>query len=226
MIIGPDEILHCPHCKGELRRRTMISGNTFGAYLWSDGYMCAPMMMEMDEVVRCAHCQGIFWVVDAERSKDSPEHDWWDDVPVEHTVRPDLPLILRLDEAGLRKALQHLCEEDEPWKERHLRLKLWWTQNDHYREPASLVKSRGKVQVSQPIPERTPPDRENVERLFAITGNDEDGRLAKAAILLALERFDEVPMMLFEVIDVRLSEAKRALLAAAERKDKGPFRIR
>ena len=46
MIPGPILIIPCPICSFQGKKRTLISGNTFGAELWSDGKQIAPMLPE------------------------------------------------------------------------------------------------------------------------------------------------------------------------------------
>ena len=42
MIPGPDQIVACPKCNGLAKYRTLLSGNTFGARVWTDGKQDAP----------------------------------------------------------------------------------------------------------------------------------------------------------------------------------------
>ena len=44
MILGPDQIVACPFCAGLAKYMTLISGNTFGSHVWTDGKQIAPML--------------------------------------------------------------------------------------------------------------------------------------------------------------------------------------
>lgn len=46
MLPGPTIIIACPLCGQYAKKRTIISGNTFGAKLWSDGKRISPMLPE------------------------------------------------------------------------------------------------------------------------------------------------------------------------------------
>lgn len=56
MIIGKGQKLTCPHCKTEKVIRSILSGNTFGARLWSDLKLEATMMPRPSFVQKCPSC--------------------------------------------------------------------------------------------------------------------------------------------------------------------------
>lgn len=60
MIPGNSQILTCPFCGGEKEILSLISGNTFGAELWSDNKRIARMMPEISFVQKCPHCGKYF----------------------------------------------------------------------------------------------------------------------------------------------------------------------
>ena len=53
---GPTLVYDCPTCKHSFKRRTIGSGNTFGARVRSDGRMYAPMLPSTPPLVACPHC--------------------------------------------------------------------------------------------------------------------------------------------------------------------------
>ena len=53
---GNPQILICPFCGTEKQIMSLISGNTFGAELWSDNTQSAPMLPEISYVQKCPHC--------------------------------------------------------------------------------------------------------------------------------------------------------------------------
>lgn len=53
---GKPRILVCPFCGKEKEIMSLISGNTFGAELWSDNKQIAPMLPEISYVQKCPHC--------------------------------------------------------------------------------------------------------------------------------------------------------------------------
>jgi hypothetical protein len=58
MLAGPDQIVACPHCKALAKYMTLMSGNTFGARVWTDGKQDAPMLPHPPAVVKCRQCAG------------------------------------------------------------------------------------------------------------------------------------------------------------------------
>jgi len=60
MIPGPTVIILCPICGHQGKKKTLISGNTFGAELWSDGKQIAPMLPEYPWLVKCKKCGKFF----------------------------------------------------------------------------------------------------------------------------------------------------------------------
>lgn len=56
MMLGNPRILICPFCGTEKQIMSLISGNTFGAELWSDNKQNAPMLPEISYVQKCPHC--------------------------------------------------------------------------------------------------------------------------------------------------------------------------
>lgn len=55
-MLGNPRILICPFCGTEKQIMSLISGNTFGAELWSDNKQIAPMLPEISYVQKCPHC--------------------------------------------------------------------------------------------------------------------------------------------------------------------------
>lgn len=66
MIPGPILIIPCPKCGSLGKKRTLISGNTLGAKLWSDGKCIAPMLPEYPSFVKCKKCGTFFFIKDNE----------------------------------------------------------------------------------------------------------------------------------------------------------------
>ncbi|HZI12979.1 MAG TPA: hypothetical protein VE153_21535 [Myxococcus sp.] len=62
MTPGPIHVIACPGC-GQLHRAlSLASGNTFGAFSWTDGRIIAPMSPEFPRCTRCPRCAAFFWV--------------------------------------------------------------------------------------------------------------------------------------------------------------------
>lgn len=60
MTPGPTQIIECPACGALHQLATAASGNTFGALLWSDGKLDAPMLFNSPDIARCSGCRVLF----------------------------------------------------------------------------------------------------------------------------------------------------------------------
>ena len=64
---GGDQIVACPEC-GELASyMTLMSGNTIGERIWTDGKRFAPMMELPPSVAKCEQCGKCYWLSDAQK---------------------------------------------------------------------------------------------------------------------------------------------------------------
>jgi len=50
---GPDIIIQCPNSDKVIKKATLMSGNTMGGRIWSDGYSVYPMLPRSPEITRC-----------------------------------------------------------------------------------------------------------------------------------------------------------------------------
>jgi hypothetical protein len=159
---------------------TLISGNTFGATVWTDGKMIAPMLPKPPEVTRCHECDGFYWSAEAEKigevsspmlgpSLDDVEPEW-----------AEAPYIQELEEEEFWLALSSGLASTQQ-QEMRLRILAWWRSNDPWREeipPGELIRSdEAKL---------------NMEMLIELLDEaDPSEMLMKAEILRQLARFDE-----------------------------------
>ena len=56
MFPGNPQILTCPYCGTEKAILSLLSGNTFGAELWSDNKCIYPMLPEISLIQKCPNC--------------------------------------------------------------------------------------------------------------------------------------------------------------------------
>jgi hypothetical protein len=220
MIIGPSRIIHCPLCHGELRQWQMLSGNTFGGELWSDGYMYAPMMMEPILVTRCAHCTGIFWVEDAKESANSPRYDpLISEDELEPPERRDLPMIEWLDGDGIEEALRMVKEDDPPRKELHLLMKWMHAENRGQRSASTAPFQYGSHAIG-PLEKAG-----RMERLQQLLGESDPDRLLKVYLLLNLQKPEEAQQELDLVTDPNYEEIKGKFKMVMAEKGPALFRV-
>lgn len=56
MLPAPAQLYKCPHCGKTKPMLSLMSGNTFGGELWSDGRAIYPMLPKLSTIQKCSHC--------------------------------------------------------------------------------------------------------------------------------------------------------------------------
>jgi len=179
MIPGPDIIISCPHCKGLAKHMSLVSGNTFGAKLWTDGKQIAPMLPRPPAVVKCCHCRGFYWLHQAKAiGKVSWETSDWQPPRLN---RESAPEIKELTEKEYYAAIEAKLAKTKA-EEIALRRLAWWRKNDAFRGRAR--KNDGKVGVPKGAASA------NLQALVGlIPGTRMSDRIMKAEILRELGEF-------------------------------------
>lgn len=228
---GPANIIECPTCRGLAQVFTLLSGNTFGAVRWTDGYLFAPSLPTPPPITRCPHCQTFFWTADAAVIGQINRI-----LPVGYAIVPE-PRIepwawhrapklrellaaeyLEALAAGLANTLQ---------RERVLRTLAWWRHNDAFRNLAprprstqlAPARSTGEPATpGQPVWVLSAAAAENLARLSCILDptRDED-RLAKAEARRELGQFDQAEALLLPSFRTGLQPAAEFILDLTRR---------
>lgn len=159
MVHGPDVVVACPKCAVLARYWTLVSGNTFGMRLWTDGKVVYPMLPHPPAVVTCGHCGVCYWLADAE---EIGTVDWrYDDrqhIPPEWVAAEQ---VQEPTEEEYYQALEkHLATGPE--QERNLRISAWWRRNDAFRDdPTVAFEGEGDADAQAPW-------RKNLEALVRL----------------------------------------------------------
>jgi hypothetical protein len=186
-------LVSCPKCSKPFKAYDDVSGNTFGATFWSDGWVDAPMMPADKVVIICPHCRESVWrddCPDGHPDYKPPERQPWEDSGHNY----DEPYnryweFEAADRAGPKRFLRMLRSPiEKPERERYLRTQVWWAANHPYRK-----------EPSQP-PAWTGPEKLNMAMLAALL-DDTDGRqlITKAEIMRELGRFQLAKSLLERV---------------------------
>ena len=129
MLPGPDYVYKCPKCSNLIKRGSLMSGNTFGAKLFSDGKQVAPMLPEFPNLTKCKKCDTIFWLNDL---KEIGTCDAWDkECPPEWKKANRAKF---LDVTDLFRCLEMETVKYNNEEEKDVRLQIWWTFNDLLRK--------------------------------------------------------------------------------------------
>ncbi|GBU21612.1 hypothetical protein R80B4_01508 [Fibrobacteres bacterium R8-0-B4] len=127
MIPGPNIVYKCPECGRKAVRRSIISGNTFGSILYSDGKRIAPMLPEFPYIIKCGKCKTFYRL---ENKHKIGEYEGFDDESESMWENSDRAKFLSIDEYVEAINLKVYAIKDE---ELYLRRRLWWAFNDKYR---------------------------------------------------------------------------------------------
>ncbi len=193
MIPGPHRLYRCLHCQNLFARRTLISGNTFGAQFRSDGQMRAPMLPQTPPLVACPHCHHLFCMLDAEHETEC-QGQQCRDVPF-------------YGQATLAQCLEYV-QQDRPFQQL-LRLYAWQRANDERMQaPRALTDAEtANLQALLPLLD----ERVDVEAML------------KAEALRELGLFAQAAQVLQPDIDSDLAPRAEQILQAIERQDAQPF---
>lgn len=178
---APNIIRACPECSGEIVQNAIMSGNTFGARMWTDGKMEAPMLPDYPLLVKCPDCQALLWIAEA---REIGLGGFFDENPGwPNAKKPGLP-----SESDLLRAL--MAGELSAEKDLYLRRRYWWTINDAYRTDTPAVAA------FTPLQERL---LRSLADVFDVT--DPDQRIAKAEIFRELKMYGDCIRLLADPFD-------------------------
>ena len=186
-------IRECPHCRAHVVEEQMISGNTIGAVLYTDGKREAKMMPDHPALVKCPVCGGLFWVEEAEEVDSGFE------------AAEGKPKVLAPSEKEL---VAYLASETLPKeKEIYLRMRAWWAANDAWRGVPNSKPAFSKAQVK------------NLDALAVLLDESEPNqRILKAEIARELGDFGECLLLLSYQFDKGYGQAVGFIKKLAEEK--------
>jgi len=208
MMPGPDQVVACPHCKGLGKYMTLMSGNTFGARVWTDGKQVARMLPRPPAVVKCRHCGKCYWLADAEQvgaldpwsgGERQVDPTW----AAEEVQEPAEEEYYAAIEGGLAV---------DPQQERKLRVFAWWRGNDAFRDAS-------RAQAGD-IGSASGARRNNLKALASLLHDgDENDRIMKAEILRELGEFESAMEVLRTITSSEYGAVVRQLWSMCESKD-------
>ena len=127
MLPGDFFIYKCPSCGKKAFNGSLLSGNTFGEKIYSDGKRIAPMMPEYPTITQCRKCDTLFRLVGSIGTSDFWESDlateWGDDISVAEFL-------------SIHGNLDAINQEfyDDNMGEIDYRIRIWHLYNDRVRK--------------------------------------------------------------------------------------------
>lgn len=197
MLPGKDKIIQCPACDQQFRQQTIMSGNTLGAKIWTDGKQVAPMLPEATVLSFCNSCNQYFWVEEAEVIDELDPGDDTDS-DIEHLH--GLTLEQYIDAFG---KIEMRSQEDTLFVLRQ----IWWKYNDYYRDD-------NESELSQDIKNKIPDLLEKLLNNF--NEKNDDHLMLKGELLRELGRFESAKKTLNKVTASEYLKAKEFILDLVE----------
>ena len=204
MLPGPTIIISCPHCGQYAKEKTLFSGNTFGATLWSDGKRIAPMLPDFPSLVLCKKCDQFYWVKDVKEIQEvnsykELEEKWMN---VDFVEFPTFHQYF--------KSLETISDE------KSIRIKIWWSFNDYLR-------NNNENDIT---PDMQIMNTENLIVLLTLLDETNDSDLLmKAEVLCNLGRFEDSRQLLGKIKDPSLIKIKEKFLAEINKENIQVFRL-
>ena len=185
-----------------------MSGNTFGAHLYSDGKQEAPMLPDFPEITRCRKCDVIFWLVKLE------EIGTYYPGFQEHPDQPEWEAADNAEFLSIGDYFRALSEglAENPSEELYLRQRIWWTYNDRVREKKTEMFRSAEDEGHW---------KENLVRMLELLDDsDRNQRVMKAEIHRNLGEFETCVQILYSLDEPDLDRVKEKLLSECRKQNR------
>ena len=181
-----------------------MSGNTFGAKIFSDGKRIAPMLPEFPDLTKCKKCDTIFWL---SKLKEIGTYQWGDKNSSNWEKADNADF---LDIEDYFKALNENITENKQ-EERFIRQSIWWSYNDR--------KRNGRNQFTDENDEIR--WRENcIELISLLDQTDLNQKIMTAEIHRNLGDFENCNILIQNVDNNDLNWLKEKFINECNRKNK------
>ena len=164
MKLGPRYVYECPQCASLFQRGSVISGNSFGADIYSDGSMDKTHLGSYPSFTRCRQCSHLFWVDDARvvgamsfddvpfhvegedpesikgyfrRKREKYAAEWYDSPRAEYLTLDNYYFAIN----------NKLYRTDK--EEKYFRKLAWWLEN--FRDKSGVAAKRSSVELQRRV---------------------------------------------------------------------------
>jgi len=176
MLYGPALFYKCPKCERLTTKGSLLSGNTFGAILYSDGKQIAPMLPDFPEIVKCKKCKTFFWLYEEnEINCDSNDAD-----------KAEFLSVYEYYEAINSNVYNNKNEL------KFLKINLWWTFNDRIRENKDLFLKENDKEIYE---------QNCFDLINILKQNNINNKIMAAELNRNLGKFDECKSILESIKD-------------------------
>ncbi len=204
MKLGPKYVYECPQCASLFQRGSVISGNSFGADIYSDGSMEKACLGNYPSFTSCRQCGHLFWVDEAKvvgamsfddvpfhvegedpeslkgyirRKREKYAAEWYDSPRAEYLTLDNYYFAIN----------NKLYRTDK--EEKYLRKLAWWLEN--FQEKSGVAAKRSSVEIQRRV--------RNMRRLAQLLDESDPyfmQGLMKADIYRQLGEFDNCLLIL------------------------------
>ena len=193
MIPGPTYVYACPDCQLRVSKRSIMSGNTFGATHYSDLRVNAPMMPSYPRITKCVRCDCSFWLDETTKVAGAIKPEpvlFYIDVDHIQEVQDEkknpafgdqleINSALELDRESIKDALFMNVQRDEE-DEKYLRYLLLWAYHKQL-EDGTLTRELLNEDLDY---------LENIDAILHLIEEDDNGHLFRAELNRYAGRFD------------------------------------
>lgn len=213
------QVFACPTCGKLLKRSSLLSGNTVGARMYSDGKLESPRMPVRPDFTRCSGCSTYLWLADI---PEVGTYTKWDEQIPAPWQDADVAQFLSMDEYF--DALETLSSPEE---QLFIRRSIWWAYNDRIREDrgAVVVWSSEKIKSDEEKLFTQPGDEErwteNSRQFIKLLDNtDQTQQIMKAELHRNLGEFAKCKALIEVINDPTMEWLQTKFIEACNRNDR------
>lgn len=207
MKYGPNYLYECPNCGNLIQNRSLMSGNTIDAELYSDLRRIAPMLPEFPNMIECKKCRNIFWL---NKTKEIGEYSWGDE-PNPLWEKADSAEFLSIH--NYFRALKENAVENQH-EELYIRKRIWWSFNDRLRKGGKLFRF-----VNEEVRWKA-----NIDRLLELLDIEQvDQKILVAELNRNLGEFERCLELINSIKDAELEWLKDGFKRECNNKNRNVF---
>lgn len=201
MLPAPAQLYACPHCGNKKAMFSMMSCNTFGGTLWSDGRSIYPMRPTISAIQKCESCGS--YSLFSQWKECGCDKDNYNGTTGNLTYEESREAYLQLMESGCydNKDILTIC------------LEYIHAYNDHFRRDKDSPKENDDILLFMGATENA------IKRL----GKDSDSRITKGELHRERREFDEAREILLAVLNDKNKWVVEPMLYHCNQSDSTPF---
>ena len=216
MILGPTFIYQCPSCSNLFSVPTLLSGNSNGVKLYSDGKSIKPMAPEFPIITKCTNCKNIFWIKYAKQI-GSYEDRLFGDSDEDDTINK-WKEIEQASTLSVYDLIETLGTEITKTKDLkfYIRERIWWGFNDRVRNKKNLFTSeKDKILYT-----------ENIKKYISLLdSNNINDIFTLAELYRNIGNYKKCKELLNEIKDDDVNWVKDYFIKKCELEDSNVFEI-